>query len=92
MRSYNDRRHTTKFSAMGDRVYLRLHNGYSIPNSTSSKPNEQYAGPFRFTGRENCAAYRPQLPESRRIHDVVSVDILREEGLEIHNYPRKNSL
>lgn len=54
---------------------LRLHKGYSIPQSTllGRKFGPQFAGPFRVLEHISQAAYRVDFPSSWKIHDVVSV-------------------
>ncbi|KAI3540897.1 hypothetical protein CABS01_06785 [Colletotrichum abscissum] len=82
MKWHHDRRHTTRFFSIGDRVYLHLHQGYQIPQAAivGRKYGMRYAGPFRIVERIGRAAYRLQLPATWRIHDVISVDHLEPAG------------
>ncbi|KAM3498445.1 hypothetical protein MY11210_009673 [Beauveria gryllotalpidicola] len=73
MKYHYDRRHTPRFFAVGDYANLRLHRGYSVAGLLGGKFRAQFAGPFRIRERIGRAAYRLELPENWRIHDVVPV-------------------
>lgn len=76
-----DRRHEAKFFNVGDKVWLRLHKGYTMPDHLPRKYGQQYAGPLEVTERVGRLAYRLRLPPGWKIHDVISVD-----HLEPHNF------
>ena len=48
---YYDGRHTASFLEEGDKAYLRLHRGYSVPGVRSKKTNQQPLGPFTVRRR-----------------------------------------
>ena len=76
MKDYYDRLHQPMFFNVGDMVKLRLHKGYSVPGITSHKIGAQFVGPFKVIERIGRLAYRLQLPDNMRIHNVVSVAML----------------
>lgn len=77
MKYYYDRRHEERHYTPGDRVYLRLHKGYSIPNTNLSKKLlAQATGPLTVKERIGKLAYRLDLPAHMNIHDVISVAYL----------------
>ncbi len=73
MKDYYDSKHIAKFFKVGDLVNLRLYRGYRVPSITSKKLGQQLVGPFKVTERIGRLAYRLQLPDVMRIHDVISV-------------------
>jgi hypothetical protein len=73
MKFHYDRRHTAMFLAPGDWALLRLHRGYNIPSATNRKLDQQYAGPFKVLEKIGRLAYRLQIPDHWRIHDVFSI-------------------
>jgi hypothetical protein len=75
---YYDRKHIAKFFNIGDRVYLRLHKGYLVPQAAvlGRKLGQQFTGPFRITERVGRSAYRLAVPQHWKIHNVVSIDHL----------------
>ncbi|KAF5971878.1 TY3B-TY3B protein [Fusarium bulbicola] len=56
----------------GDRVYLRLHDGYTLPGKRSKKWSQQRTGPFRIKRVVNDLAYELELPDQGKIHPVIS--------------------
>jgi hypothetical protein len=55
-------------------AFLRLGDGYTVPGITKKKIGPQRIGPFRITETlSKGKAYRLELPEHYRIHDVISV-------------------
>ena len=75
MKSYYDKRRIPIQFEKDQKVYLRLHKGYSIPSSKvlGRKLSAQYAGPFKIEERLGPLAYRLKLPPTWKIHPVVSV-------------------
>ncbi len=75
MKDYYDSRHTPKFFRPNDMVNLRLHRGYSIPSleGVNKKISQQFVGPLRILERVDRLAYRLELPEAWKIHNVISV-------------------
>jgi hypothetical protein len=51
MKRFYDAHHSPKSFAVSDRVYLRLHKGYSIPTVVNKKLSPQYVGPFEVLKR-----------------------------------------
>jgi hypothetical protein len=55
-------------------AFLRLGDGYTVPGITKKKIGPQRIGPFRITETlSKGKAYRLDLPDHYRIHDVISV-------------------
>lgn len=56
-------------------VYLKLakpgHPGYHVPQASSLSSKK--VGPFRIVQKVSSLAYKLELPETMRIHDVVSI-------------------
>ena len=73
MKKFYDERHLPKSFAVGDKVYLRLHKGYSIPTVVNKKLSPQYAGPFEVLERVGRLAYRLKLPPHWEVHPVISI-------------------
>ena len=76
---YYDRRHQPLFLRPGiDKVYLRLHKGYSVPASMLIKKvlDQQYIGPFDVIKKVGSQAYQLAIPDHWRIHPVFTVAML----------------
>ena len=73
MKDQYDSKHSARFFEVGDLVNLRLHHGYRVPGITSKKVGPQLVGPFRVLERIGRLAYRLELPDTMRIHNVISV-------------------
>ena len=68
-----DEKHLELKVRKGDRVFLRLHDGYSIPGVSNRKLSQQRVGPFKVLEKVGHHAYRLELPPVMRIHPVVSI-------------------
>ncbi|VTT76585.1 unnamed protein product [Fusarium fujikuroi] len=71
-RWYDDK-HRPITLKQGDRVYLRLHDGYHLPGKPSKKWSQQRTGPFLIKRVVNDLAYELEIPEQWKIHPVISV-------------------
>lgn len=74
-KAYYDRRHQPMFFDARQRVLLRLHKGYNIPQAAilGRKPGLQFAGPFDITEKIGRSAYRLEFLSHYKIHDVILV-------------------
>lgn len=71
-KQYNSKHKYMSFEK-GDRVYLRLGNGYKLRGIPKSKLGDQRVGPFTILDKVGSLAYRLQLPEGWGIHPVISI-------------------
>ena len=58
---------------VGDKVMLKLHQGYHLPGRPSRKTSQQRTGPFKVIQKVGKLAYRLELPPTMKIHPVISV-------------------
>lgn len=72
-----DRRHQPMYFKVGDKVLLRLHKGYSIPQpagmTKEAKLGQQYVGPFDVIAKVGKQAYHLDIPGHWRVHPVFSI-------------------
>lgn len=68
-----DRKHQSMFLKVGDYALLRLHKGYKLPAMINKKLSQQYAGSFKILERIGRLAYRLDIPEHWKIHNVFSI-------------------
>ncbi|KAG2012354.1 hypothetical protein GB937_007183 [Aspergillus fischeri] len=73
MKRQHDKSHQPMLFHPGDKVLLRLHKGYDIPKALSAKYSDQYAGPFDIVQRVGPLAYKLDIPDTWRIHPVISI-------------------
>lgn len=72
-----DRSHRSLEFSPGDKVLLRLHDGYHLPGEPPKKYSQQRAGPWVVKRRVGDLAYELDFPANYRIHPVISVAHLR---------------
>ena len=83
-----DKTHSNLNFEVGDRVYLRLHHGYTLPEMPNKKLSNQRVGPFEITEKIGRLAYKLNLPPTMKIHPVVSISQL-EPAEKADPYHRK---
>jgi RNase H-like domain found in reverse transcriptase/Reverse transcriptase (RNA-dependent DNA polymerase)/Chromo (CHRromatin Organisation MOdifier) domain/Integrase zinc binding domain len=72
-KQYYDQRHRQIEFNVGDEVYLRLHKGYYLPGHPPRKYSQQRHGPWKIKRRVGRLAYEIDLPDTMKIHPVISV-------------------
>lgn len=75
MKRNYDKQHKHMFFNIGDYISLRLHRGYNMLGFTerNTKIEQQFTGPFKVLERIGRLAYQIELPDSMKIHTVISV-------------------
>jgi hypothetical protein len=82
MSIYYDKKHTPISFRPGDKVYISLAkgfaSGYKLPhNVVNRKLSQQHVGPFEVLSAVGSLAYRLDIPNTWRIHPVISVAHLK---------------
>ena len=72
-----DSKHRALEFQVGEKVMLRLHDGYYLPGNPPRKYSQQRAGPWTVKRRVGDLAYELDFSANYRIHPVVSVAHLR---------------
>jgi hypothetical protein len=73
---FNQKHRALEF-APGDKVYLRLHDGYHLPGKPSKKYSQQRSGPWTVKRRVGALAYELDFPENSLKHPIISMAQLR---------------
>lgn len=74
---YYDRKYQPMYFKEGDKILLRLHKGYFIPQFAGAikvnKLGQRYIGSFDVVAKVGKQAYRLDIPGHWRVHPVFSV-------------------
>jgi hypothetical protein len=71
-RQYDSKHRQIEFEE-GDRVYLKLHHGYTLPGKPNRKYSQQRTQPLTIKRKVSHLAYELDIPLSWRIHPVISI-------------------
>ena len=87
---YYNRRHHPLMLKRGDYAYLRLHQGYQLPERPNRKVLQQRCGPFLVKRRVGRLVYELDLPPTWLVHPVISVAQLEPtpDGTDPYQRPR----
>ena len=88
---YYDARHQPILFHPGDKVYLRLHHEYQLPDRSNRKMSNQRCEPFTVKRRAGRLAYELELPAHWRIHPIISVAQLEPCPSQPDSYSRSRS-
>ena len=91
MKTRYDLVHQATTIKAGDRVYLRLHQGYKVPGITNRKLSQQRVGPFIVKRKVGQLAFDLDLPPVMRIHPVISIAQLEPKVPGIDPYGREQN-
>lgn len=68
-----DHKHKSTVLQPGDKVYLNLHNRYTVLGNKGRKYSAQQYGPFGVIRPVGRLAYELTLPSHWRVHPIVSI-------------------
>jgi hypothetical protein len=74
-----------------DSVYLKLHKEYSQPDLTNRKFAKQQLGSVKVVEKIGKLIYKLEIPQSWKIHSVISVIHLKPAPTENDSYERETN-
>ena len=86
-KDYYDAKHQPQFFWVGDEVNIHLHREYKLSGiKTNKKLQQQFVGPFTIIKRMRRLAYELTIPDSWKIHNVISVTHLESAYAKNNSY------
>ena len=90
MKIQYDQSHKLLTLKEGDWVFIKLHKGYKV-QGVNRKLGQQCVEPFQIIKRIRKLVYRVELPESWKIHNIISVIMLKSALPENDSYDQIES-